>query len=132
MGTKLSTASAEMKNTPVVNVRGTKGDTFQGILMGSRAVKSGFKDEKTGEDKFQNIYEFTVEDTTMEVSVKDGKEYKPVDISDGDTVSMFAPTRLNNALRQATKGMRLKITYLGLGKAAKKGGKPHEYDVEVI
>lgn len=131
MGTKLSTASPDMKNTPVVNVRGTKGEYFQGILTGSRAVKSGFKNED-GSDKTQNIYEFTVEDTDMEIVIKDGKEYKPVEIGEGDAVSMFAPTRLNNALRQATKGMRLKITYLGLGKAAKKGGKPHEYDVEVI
>lgn len=132
MGQKLSTASAEMKNTPVVHVRGTKGQFFQGVLVSSRAVKSGFKDEKTGEDRFQNIYEFTVENTDMEVMLKEGKEYKNVDIGEGDTVSMFAPTRLNNALRQATKGMTLKITYLGLGKAAKKGGRPHEYDVEVI
>lgn len=131
MGTKLSTASPEMKNTPVVNVRGAKGEYFQGILTGVRAVKSGFKNDD-GSDKTQNIYEFTVEDTDMEVSIKEGKEYIAANVGDGDTVGIFAPTRLNNALRQATNGMRLKITYLGLGKAAKKGGKPHEYDVEVI
>lgn len=131
MGTKLSTASKEIKNTPVVNVRGTKGEYFQGILTGVRTVKSGFQNED-GSDKTQNIYEFTIEDTTMAIVVKEGKEYIDVDTKEGDTVSMFAPTRLNNALRQATNGMRLKITYLGLGKAAKKGGRPHEYDVEVI
>lgn len=128
---KLSTASAEMKNTPVVNVRGAKGEYFEGILNGSRPVKSAYKNED-GSDKMQNIYEFIVEDTTMGIQIKKDKEYIDATVEAGDTVSMFAPTRLNNALRQATNGMRLKITYLGLGKAAKKGGKPHEYDVEVI
>lgn len=131
MGNKLSTASPDMKNTPLVNVRGTKGEYFIGTLTGVKAVKSGFKNED-GSDKTQNVYSFTVEDTTMAIVIKEGKEYVDAPINEGDAVDMFAPTRLNNALRQATKGMQLKITYLGLGKAAKKGGKPHEYDVEVL
>lgn len=131
MGTKLSTASADIKPTPVINVRGTKGETFTGTLISHKTHPNGYKNEK-GEEGVHNIYEFVVEETDMSAQIKSGKEYVDADISDGDTVNLFAPTRLNNALRQAEKGMRLKITYLGKGKATKFGGKPHEYDVEVI
>lgn len=133
MGTKLSTASQELKKTPLVNVRGEKGEYFIGVLVGSRAVKSSFKNED-GSDKVQNVYEFAPEDTDMGIVIKDegAKEYRAATEAECETVGIFAPTKLNNALKQAEKNMRLKITYLGLGKAAKKGGRPHEYDVEII
>jgi hypothetical protein len=35
-------------------------------------------------------------------------------------------------LRQAEVGWKIKIVYLGLGKATKFGGKPHDYEVEQI
>lgn len=132
MGQKLSTASGELKSTPVVNVRGEKNQYFIGTFAGHKQVASSFKNEKTGEARMQDIYEFTLEDTDMELLVKQGTSYTPTKMVVGDTVSIFAPTRLNNALVQATKGMRLQITYLGLGKASKFGGKPHMYDVEVL
>lgn len=122
MGNKLSTASPDMKKTPLVNVRGEKKSYFIGKLLGVRSVKSAFKNDD-GSDKMQNVYEFSVIDTDMEISG---------DAAEGSAVGLFAPTRLNNALRQASIGQSLRITYMGLGKATKRGGKPHEYEVEVI
>lgn len=118
---KLST-QGNMKKTPIVHVRGEKKSYFVGTLMASRLVKSQFANPD-GTEKMQSVYEFAVEDTDMEVAG---------DVENGGTVCIFAPTRLNNALRQATVGQRIKITYLGLGKATKHGGKPHEYEVEVL
>lgn len=131
MGTKLSTASAELKNSPVVNVRGAKGEYFIGTWVGHKTVANGYKNDK-GEEGSHQIYTFTIEDTDMGTQIKQGKEYIDTEVSEGMEVVLFAPTRLHNALRQAEKGMKLKITYLGKGKATKFGGKPHDYEVEIL
>lgn len=130
MGTKLNTSSGT--NTPVVSVKEKKGTYFVGMLKGYRAQESGYKNEKTGADNPYHIYEFGVVDTDMGVQIKQGKEYVDTDIGENAVVCLFAPTRLHNALKQASMGQTIKITYLGLGKATKFGGKPHEYDVEVV
>jgi hypothetical protein len=129
VGTKLSTNS--LGSSVVVNVRGEKGTYFVGKLLAHKSVASQYKDE-AGNAKNHEVYEFSVEDTTMDTQKKEGKEYKNVDVAAGDSVSIFAPTRLNNALRQAEVGWKIKITYLGLGKATKFGGKPHDYEVESL
>jgi len=133
MGHKLSTSSPSLTPTPFVNVRGDKGQVFVGTLKSMKSVDSGYVNEKTGEPRMQNIYNFSFESSDMEILVKNGKEYELANVNPGDLVAVFAPTRLNNALIQAPMGSRIQITYLGLGKAIKgKGGKPHEYDVEVL
>lgn len=129
MGRSLSTDSGS--TDILVNVRGEKGQVFIGKLLAAKTIDSKYKDE-SGVAKVYNIYTFAAEDTTMETQRKEGKEYKSVDIEPGASVSIFAPTRLNNALRQAEIGWRIKIEYLGLGKATSKGGKPHTYSVEVL
>jgi hypothetical protein len=129
MGTKLSTSSKE--GTPVVNVKSVTGQYFVGTLESHKQIDSQYKNEDGTAKKF-DIYQFLVEDTDMAIQRKQGKEYVDADVSVGTEVSIFASTRLNNALRQAKNGDRLKITYLGLGKATKFGGKPHQYDVEVL
>jgi len=130
MGTKLSTYS-DSKNEPVVNITGTKGQYFVGTVKSRKTIDSSFKDEQ-GNPRKRNIYTLAVKDTDMETMLKEGKEYKPVDIAAGDAVVVFAPTRLDNALKQTKDGDTVKIVYLGLGKATRKGGKPHEFDVELL
>jgi len=125
----LSTTTLE--STPIVNVRGEKGQFFVGTLVGHKSVESQYKDDKGNKKNF-DIYDFTIEDGDMQVQKKVGKEYVDTPVGVGDSVAVFAPTRLNNALKQAAVGSRIKITYLGLGKATKRGGKPHEYEVEVL
>lgn len=129
MGMKLSTNS--MNSSPLVNVRDAKGQYFIGVLGEHRQTDSQYKNED-GTAKKYDIYEFAIEDTDMAIQKKEGKEFVNVNVAEGDTVTVFAPTRLNNALKQAPKGSKIKITYMGLGKATKFGGKPHEYEVEVL
>jgi hypothetical protein len=129
MGTKLSTRSDS--KSVVVNVRGEKGQFFQGELAAHKQADSKYTNEDGSKKKLE-IYEFKVEDTNMQLQKQEGKEYVEATVAPGDIVSLFAPTRLNNALRQASVGQHIKFTYLGLGKATGRGGKPHEYDVEAI
>lgn len=129
MGKKLSTSGGDTK--PLVNIKETKGQYFIGMLEGHRQIESQYKNEDGTNKKF-DIYDFVVEDTDMGFQSKAGKEYVAVDVEVGASVAIFAPTRLNNALKQATIGDRLRIQYGGLGKATKFGAKPHEYNVEVL
>ena len=109
MGQKLSTGSLDA--TPLVNVRDQKGQYFIGTLGEHRQIDSQYKNED-GTAKKYDIYDFAVEDTDMAIQKKEGKEYIDVNVSQGDTVAIFAPTRLNNALKRAPKDSRLKITYM--------------------
>lgn len=128
MGQKLSTLPPSY---PLVNVRGKKGQFFVGRLLDKRSIESKWV-TKDGTKKVQEIYEFAVEDTDMETLKKVGPElFEPVDIREGDRVSIFAPSRLANGVRQAAIGQTLRIEYLGQGRTAQ-GGKPHDYSVEVV
>lgn len=131
MGVKLSTRSGS--DSVLVNVKGEKGQYFVGTLLAHKQAKSIYKNEDGSERSF-NIYEFKLEDSDMSFVKKDNgsKEYKEVTPAAGDQVSVFAPTRLNNALCQAEVGQKIKFEYLGLVKAGKKGGKANEYDVEIL
>lgn len=132
MGTKINTSSSNFAPTPTMDVRNKKGQYFVGTLTGHKSQPNGYKNEKTGAENHYEIYSFSVEDTDMDASIKNGKDYAPATIEEGAAVALFAPTRLHNALRQVTVGQRVKITYLGQGKATKFGGKPYDYEVEVI
>lgn len=129
MGIKLNTSS--QGNSVTVNVRGVKGQYFVGVLQAHKNAPSTYK-KQDGSTRPHEIYEFILEDTDMVLTKKVGKEYEPVDGATVEACSIFAPTKLHNALSQAKKGDRIRIEYLGLGKATKMGGKPHEYDVEVL
>lgn len=132
MGRKLSTAAKEFTPEPIVNVRGEKGQYFEGLLLEHRTIKGKYKNED-GSDKPQHIFSFAIEDTDMSLELKqpDGT-YAEAKVNVGDTVSIFPPTRLFNALNTAQKGEKIRIVYTGLGKAGKFGGKPHTFNVEVI
>lgn len=142
MTNKLST---KPESLPTVNVKNDAEaqrrkkakeapQTMIGTLVDYKAQKSGFKNEKTGEDNPYHIYTFKLVETDMSVTIKVAKdEYVDAPVEEGDLVTVFAPTQLHTALRKAEKGMTLKITYLGKGKANAHGGKAHEYeDVEIV
>ena len=130
MGTKLSTQSNSGSDV-VVNVKGEKGQFFVGNLLGHKQAKSQYKNFD-GSEKQYDIYQFKLEDSDMDFQKKEGKEYKDATPVAGDLVTVFAPTRLNNALRQAEVGQKIKFVFLGKVKAGKKGGQANEYDCEVI
>lgn len=129
MGEKISTTS--MTPSVIVNVKEKVGQFFKGKLLVHKIAESQYKDDKTGGNKNFDIYEFLAEETDMRLQRKKGKEYMDVpETEEVSEVTVFAPTRLHNALSQIKPGERVKFTYLGLGKATRRGGKPHEYDVE--
>lgn len=126
MGTKLNTRPP-LDPTPLVNVKGKEGQTFIGKYIGVRTVDMSFGP--------RNVYEFQIQDGDMPTLVKQtgSDDYKDCEVKENEKVAIFAPTRLDTALKQAKPGQTIKITYLGLGKKPKRGGnKPHEYDVEVV
>lgn len=123
MGQKLATQKP-LESTPVVNVRGEVGQFMIGKYLGMKTVAMSFGPK--------NVYEFAIQESTMPILRKEGKEYVETDVKKGGKVAVFASTRLNYALEQATVGQVLKITYLGLGKKPKRGGNaPHEHEVEI-
>lgn len=131
MPKELSTSSRSIDPSVVANVRGEEGQFFSGKLVAKKTAPSQYK-KQDGSIRDHNIYEFTLEETDMELTVKKGSDYVLVkDIKHGMPVSIFAPTRLHNALSQANIGDVITVTYTGLGKAGKKGGKPHTYKVTV-
>lgn len=133
MGRPLSTASKELVKTPCVQVRGEKGQFFVGTLVDHKSSKSKKYVKDDGSPKVQHVFEFAIQDTDMEIQISNDKgEYVEASVGVGDTVAVFPPTRLLNALLEAQKGETIRFEYLGLGKAGKRGGKPHEYKVEVI
>lgn len=132
MGRSLSTASKELTPTPVVQVRGNKGEYFEGRLVSHKTTKSKWLKED-GTPRVQHIFEFAVADTDMELQIKGANgEYGPANVEVGATVAVFPPTRLANALVEAKEGETIRIIYEGVGKAGRRGGKPHLYSVEVL
>ncbi len=129
MGKKLSTGSQTMEPSVIVNVKGEEGQTFVGILKAAKTAPSPYLDVQ-GNPKPFNIYEFELLETDMELTTKKNGAYVLAKAKSGDSVSIFAPTRLHNALVQAVVGDQITIKYTGLGKATKFGGKPHTFEVE--
>jgi hypothetical protein len=130
---KLSTDSNTLSSDVVVNVATTKGQYFKGKVESRKLIDSKYKNDD-GSKKMRDIYILSVIDTDMDtVQKKQGsKEYTEVSVAPGDKVTVFPPTRLNNALKQTKDGDIVLFTYLGLGKATGRGGKPHTFDVELI
>lgn len=132
MGQKLSTAGQDFEPSVTVNVKLEKGQFFKGVLKAHKTPPSPYKNQD-GSAKTFNVYEFELIDTDMELTIKKGDVYvEAKGVTGGDLVSIFAPTRLNNALSKAVLGASIHIMYLGKGKAGKMGGAPHMFDVEVI
>src|SRR5258708_37667419 len=131
MGTKIS--SDLTRNDVIVNWKDKAGKTFTGTLVERKAIKSAYKNTD-GTDKQMHIFSFKVVDGDMPFIKKDvNKEYVEANVTDGQVVSLFPPSRLLNGLNQITVGQTVKVTYLGLGKKSAKGGnKPHTYDLEVL
>lgn len=130
---KLSTDSNTLSSDVVVNVTTQKGQYFKGKVESRKSIKSAYKNDD-GSIKMRDIYVLSVIDTDMMTlqKVQGSKEYTEVSVAPGDKVTVFPPTRLNNALKQTKDGDVVLFTYLGLGKATGRGGKPHTFDVELI
>lgn len=119
----------EIKRTPLVQIvdKDPKsiGRYFVGILRGGpRIVRM-----KRGSGK---VYELSILDTNAPIVQKNDKGgYSEVEVSEGDLVSVFAPTALAGALDQAKAGEKVRFEYLGL-KQSKSGTDFHSFKAEVL
>lgn len=120
---KAKSVSGDFKPTPTVSVKEKAGTFFEGKLAAYKEIASAYEHP-------WNVYDFEVKDTDMSITVrKDKGEYVEASITPGETVALFAPTRLHNILKDQPVGASLRIEYLGMVKAGKKGGKAHSYKV---
>ena len=123
MGRKLTGNS----NTASVLVQiKEEGATFEGKLL-DKGKEVKLKRGKT------MVFTFQAEGGTANYVKKNEKGvYVPVEVAEGDVVSVFAPTVLTKALLQANVGERVKIAYLGMVTPDSGGSEYHNYDVEVL
>lgn len=97
------------------------GASITGILGDVRFVKTQYGEKP--------VYSMKVADATCKFTL--GKD--EVEPEAGTMVDIFAPTRLNNQLKQVQKGQTVKIDYLGTVK--NKGGKgmpAHSFRCEIL
>lgn len=112
------------QKTPVVSLRAV-GNFFKGVLKaGPRIVRM-----KRGSGY---VYDFGILDTNAPVQKKnEAGTFVEAEVSEGDTVAIFAPTVLKSALDGAKIGETIYIEYLGkqLNKA---GTEFHNFKAEVV
>lgn len=110
--------------TPFVAFKQKVGSKLVGQLLdGPREVKF-----KRG---IGTIYEFAVEECTAPLLVRnESGQLQEVDVAKGDTVSVFAPTVLAKAMRQAKIGELVEIVYNGLKRG--RNSEYHDYVVCVL
>ena len=114
--------SGDFKPTPTVSIKEKEGTFFEGTFLSYKEVASQYEHP-------WNVYDFEVKDTNMPVTVKNGKEYVPAIVIPGEKVAIFAPTRLHNILKGQQPDTDIRIEYMGMVKAGKKGGRAHSYKV---
>lgn len=93
---------------------------LKGTVLGQRAVKTKYGDKP--------VYSLKVLDASCKFFT--GKDRKEVQPAEGDTVDLFAPTRLARQLAQVAVGETVTITYAGKMKM-NKGQDAHTFKVEV-
>lgn len=115
MGKKINDDSGSFNPTAVIKVAGAmvKG-TFQGVRL---------VDTKFGK---KPVYTVKVLDADCKFTVGKDEAYP----NEGDTIDIFAPTRLAKQLAKVQTGQVVTVKYLGLGKN-QRGNPPHLFDVEV-
>jgi hypothetical protein len=96
------------------------GAMLKGTLLSVRSVKTQYGEKP--------VYALKVLDASCKFFV--GKERKEVMPGEGDTVDIFAPTRLARQLAQVAVGETATIVYKGTKKAGR-GQPAHYFDVTV-
>lgn len=118
MGTKIPDTNGDGGNfAPTAFIR-EEGATLKGVMLGQRDVKTQYGPKP--------VFSFKVLDAECRFMV-DQKEVQP---EAGETVELFAPTRLARQLKHVTTGQTVTIKYAGKKKVGK-GQPAHVFDVEV-
>jgi hypothetical protein len=97
-----------------------KGAMFKGVLTGMRLLPTKYGPRP--------VYTFKVEDADCKFVT--GKERAEAFPAEGDTVEIWAPTRLARQLSKVQNGQSVTIKYVGTKKVGR-GNPAHVFDVEV-
>lgn len=114
----------------------TSGNTFKPTpsLAFREAPGTKFKGKRISEVRLINkvrIYEFAAIDGDMPTTIKVGdNQYQRVDVAPGETVVLFATTKMHETLQKTKVGDVLEIEYFGL-QATKSGSKWHAHKISV-
>src|SRR6188768_108000 len=108
MGRKLT---SNVQGSPLLNIKSVANSFVQGEVTDRKEVKTEYGQKP--------VYTLKLEETSMGAVAKQDGKYIEITVGAGDLVSFFAPTLLDKALVQANPGDRVRIVYLGLGKAKK-------------
>lgn len=124
MGRKLT--GGVIENVPTIGITRKEKGFFVGILQGpGKDVK-----RKVGQGT-NHIWPFTILETNCSVQIQGAdKKYAEVNVNLNDKVVIFAPTVLDNALKTAKVGEKVRIDYLG--KKPGPNGAYHSFDIEVL
>jgi|SRR5579871_553244 len=116
--------SGQQNSTPIVGLISKVGNYLIGTLKGGpRIVRL-----KRGSGQ---VFEFELLETNSPVQKKVGDQYVQVETKQGDTVSVFAPTALAGALKEAKMGEIIQMEYLGK-KLNKAGTEFHGFQVDAL
>lgn len=96
-----------------------EGAMVKGKMLGVREVKTQFGPKP--------VYKLEVRDANCKFTLGKGEE---VDVTEGQHIDIFAPTRLATQLSKVPVGEIITIKYLGLGKGGRGANKPHTFSVE--
>lgn len=131
--TKVETPST-FKNNPTVFISNQDADNIGAYFVGTFLLGKSVpkKDDPT---KFNFYLECRLEKTTASsITASDGKgTYKPVEVKEGDIVSIFAPSRLFRAVSTLSPGTKFVAVYEGMRKpkdSGKKAGMAHHFAVQ--
>lgn len=84
----------------------TKGAFLSGVLKSRKLVQINKKD--------QPVYSLVLAETNAKILKKEDKEWVETTAKVGDTVSFFAPTRLDRILRDVGSDIKVVIHYDGM------------------
>ena len=115
----------DLKPSPRVFLYGEKGNYVKGTFL--KTVKNPVFTDKVS-------YLLQVEDmqATANLWNKEKEASVDVDVREGDTVFIPETTGLKILMKQVKEGERIKINYLGKGKAKKGQKAPYLVDIDIL
>lgn len=114
----------QFKDTPSLKFGKQGGQFVIGKLTQLRALKEGSKAGKS-------VVELELIGTNAPFTIKDGEVYKEVTVTPGDKVAVFAPTALDNFIRNVPIGTEVYIACAGKVKEVKNGKAIEFYKFDV-
>jgi hypothetical protein len=114
----------QFKDTPSLKFDKKGGQFVIGTFLQRRDLKEGSKAGKS-------VIELALIDTNATFTVKNGENYDAVSVNPGDKVAIFAPTALDNFMRNVASNVEVYISCAGKVKEVKNGKAIEFYKFDV-